>query len=204
MVYKINYFHKMRYLVTPLKGYDAEPMKLIILDRDGVINYDYDHYIKSPEEWIPIPGSLEAIARLTHAGYHIGVATNQSGVGHGLFNIETLHCIHQKMHHLTFEAGGLIEVISFCTAIEENHYYRKPNPGMLEDISSRLKVSLKGVPVVGDSLRDLLAAQKVSAKPILVRTGKGEKTLTKIANNHDILIFENLAAVADFLLTHFD
>jgi HAD superfamily hydrolase (TIGR01662 family) len=130
MVYKINYFHKMRYLVTPLKGYDAEPMKLIILDRDGVINYDYDHYIKSPEEWIPIPGSLEAIARLTHAGYHIGVATNQSGVGHGLFNIETLHCIHQKMHHLTFEAGGLIEVIyrggelSEQTKARENFIWR--------------------------------------------------------------------------------
>jgi D-glycero-D-manno-heptose 1,7-bisphosphate phosphatase len=179
-------------------------MKLIILDRDGVINYDQDHYIKSPEEWIPIPGSLEAIARLTHAGYHIVVATNQSGVGRGHLNIETLHCIHQKMHHLTFAAGGLIEAIVFCTAVEENHYYRKPNPGMLEDISRRLKVSLEGVPAIGDSLRDLLAAQKVGAKPILVRTGKGEQTLKKTANDRTILVFEDLASAADFLITHPD
>ena len=177
-------------------------MKLIILDRDGVINYDSEHYIKSPEEWVPIPGSLEAIARLTHAGYHVVVATNQSGVGHGLFDMETLHYIHRKMHHLTFEAGGFIEAITFCTAIEKNHYYRKPNPGMLEDIGRRLKVSLTGVPAVGDSLRDLLAAKKVGAKPILVRTGKGEKTFIKIANNHDILVLKNLAAVADFLTAH--
>ncbi len=199
-----NNSRKICYLVTFYRQITKEPMKLIILDRDGVINYDSEYYIKSPEEWIPIPGSLEAIARLTHAGYHVVVATNQSGVGHGLFDIETLHYIHQKMHRLTFETGGLIEAITFCTAIEENHYYRKPNPGMLEDIGRRLKVSLRGVPAVGDSLRDLLAAQKVSAKPILVRTGKGEQTLIKIADNHDILVFANLAAVADFLIVQSD
>jgi D-glycero-D-manno-heptose 1,7-bisphosphate phosphatase len=180
-------------------------MKLIILDRDGVINHDSNAFIKSPAEWIPIPGSLEAIARLTNAGYHVVVATNQSGIGRGLLDIETLNRIHEKMHRLVAEAGGFIEAVFFCTDSDDTSYYRKPNPGMLEDIGRRLKISLPGVPVVGDSLRDLQAAWAVGATPILVRTGKGELTLAKIPPlAEDVLVFDDLAAAADFILTQPD
>jgi D-glycero-D-manno-heptose 1,7-bisphosphate phosphatase len=180
-------------------------MKLIILDRDGVINHDSDAFIKSPDEWVPIPGSLEAIARLTNAGYHVVVATNQSGIGRGLLDIETLNQIHEKMHHLVAEAGGFIEAVFFCTDIDDTNYYRKPNSGMLEDIGRRLKINLPGVPVVGDSLRDLQAAQAVGATPILVRTGKGEITLAKApAIAEDVLVFDDLAAATDFILAQPD
>lgn len=178
-------------------------MKIIILDRDGVINQDSETYIKTPDEWLPLPGSLEAIARLTQAGYHVLVATNQSGVGRGLLDIEVLNNIHNKMHRLTYEVGGFIEAIFFCTATDDDHPDRKPNPGLLEDIGRRLKVNLKGVPVVGDSLRDLQAAQAVGAQPLLVRTGKGAHTLTLVAAN-DYPVFDDLAAVADYLLASAD
>lgn len=176
-------------------------MKLIILDRDGVINQDSDEFIKSPEEWIPIPGSLEAIARLSHAGYRVVVATNQSGVDRGLFDIETLNRIHERMHHLTHEVGGAIEAVFFCLDADDTHPYRKPNPGMLEEIGQRLKVNLQGVPAVGDNLRDVQAALAVGATPILVRTGKGKRTLAKGEGIAGIPVFDDLAAVADFLLT---
>lgn len=177
-------------------------MKLIILDRDGVINEDADDYIKSSEEWIPIPGSLEAIARLNHAGYRVMVATNQSGLRRGLLDMEALNRIHEKMHRLVYEAGGSIDAIFFCPDTDDANYDRKPNPGMLKDIGQRLKMKLEDVPAVGDSLRDLKAAQAVGAKPILVLTGKGEHTLSE---NPDlqvqgIWVFDDLAAVVDFIL----
>jgi D-glycero-D-manno-heptose 1,7-bisphosphate phosphatase len=179
-------------------------MKLIILDRDGVINQDSDNYIKSPEEWIPLPGSLQAIARLSRAGYRVIVATNQSGVSRGLFDVETLNRIHEKMHRLTRDAGGAIEVVFFCLDSDANSPCRKPNPGMLEEIGRRLKISLRGVPVVGDSLRDVQAAQAVGAKAILVRTGKGERTLNDQKSIEGVLVFNDLAAVADFMLAQRD
>ena len=152
-------------------------MKLVILDRDGVINHDSDSYIKRPEEWKAIAGSLEAIARLTQAGYHVVVATNQSGVGRGLFEMSTLNAIHDKMHRAVSQAGGRIDAVFYCPhAQEANCECRKPKAGLLEEIGRRFGVSLKGVPFIGDSLRDLDCATTVGAQPVLVLTGKGAKT----------------------------
>ena len=154
-------------------------MKLAIIDRDGVINYDSDQYIKTTAEWKPIPQSLEAIARLNHAGYRVVVATNQSGVGRGLFDMSTLNAIHDKMYRALANVGGRIDALFFCPHMDENNCdCRKPKPGMLLDIAKRFNVDLKNIPFIGDSLKDLQAAQAVGAKPILVRTGKGEKTST--------------------------
>ena len=152
-------------------------MKLVILDRDGVINFDSDAYIKRPEEWKPIPGSLEAIALLTQAGYHVAVATNQAGVGRGLFEMATLNAIHDKMHRAVGLAGGRIDAVFYCPhAQEADCSCRKPKPGLLEEIGRRFGASLVGVPSIGDSLRDLQATAAVGAQPILVLTGKGAKT----------------------------
>lgn len=175
-------------------------MKLIILDRDGVLNQDSDDYIKSPEEWVPIPGSLEAIARLCHANYRVVVATNQSGISRGLFDLDTLNQIHKKMHRLSQEIGGMIEAVFFCPSKDDSNPCRKPNPGMLVDISRRLNVDLKSVPVVGDSLRDIQAAKAVGATPILVRTGKGKQTLASGGDISGIPVFDDLAVVTDYLL----
>lgn len=176
-------------------------MKLIILDRDGVINEDSDTFIKSPDEWKPIPGSLEAVARLCHAGYRVVVATNQSGVSRGLFDLETLNLVHKKMHRLAADAGGLIEAVFFCPDVDEASPYRKPNPGMLLEISRRLKCSLRGVPVIGDSVRDIRAARAANAQPLLVRTGKGALTLEREPEIcASVPVFDNLAAVADYLI----
>ena len=152
-------------------------MKLIILDRDGVINHDSASYIKSPEEWKPIPGSLEAIALLNQAGYQVVIATNQSGVSRGLFEMATLNAIHDKMHRALGQIGGRVDAIFFCPhANDAGCNCRKPKPGLLEEIARRFKVSLKDVPSIGDSLRDLEASVAVGAQPILVLTGKGKKT----------------------------
>lgn len=153
-------------------------MKLIILDRDGVINFDSDQFIKSPEEWKPIPGSLEAIARLNHAGYTVVVATNQSGIGRGLFEMATLTAIHEKLQKMLAQAGGRVEAFFYCPHTADlKCSCRKPEPGMLLEIADRFDADLGGVPAIGDSLRDLVSAEKVGAKPILVLTGKGQKTL---------------------------
>ena len=153
------------------------PQKLIVLDRDGVINFDSEHFIKSPEEWRPIPGSLEAIARLNQAGYRVVVATNQSGVGRGLFGMTTLTAIHEKMFKALSQVGGRIDAVFYCPhAANSNCECRKPKPGMMLEIGERFGVDLSTVPVIGDSLRDLQAAHAVGARPILVLTGKGEKT----------------------------
>ena len=152
-------------------------MKLVILDRDGVINHDSPTYIKSPDEWKPIPRSLDAIARLTQADYRVVVATNQSGVGRGLFDMATLNAIHDKMHRAVGQAGGRIDAVFYCPhAMEANCGCRKPRTGLLEDIGRRFNTSLQEVPCIGDQLRDLQAAAAVSAQPILVLTGKGAKT----------------------------
>ena len=152
-------------------------MKLIILDRDGVINFDSAQFIKSPAEWKPIPGSLEAIAKLNQAGWRVVVATNQSGVGRGLFDMDTLNAIHDKMHKAVQAAGGRIDAIFYCPHTADSKCdCRKPKPGMFERIGMVFNANLKGVPAVGDSLRDLQAAAAVGAQPYLVLTGKGEKT----------------------------
>ena len=176
-------------------------MKLIILDRDGVINQDSDNFIKSPEEWIAIPGSLEAIARLNQAGYRVVVATNQSGVGRGLFDIEALHRIHEKLRCELTAAGGSIDAIFYCPhRPEDDCACRKPRPGLLLDIASRLQVLLSGVPAVGDSLRDIQAARAVGAQPILVKTGKGQQTLDGQNDLENIPVYEDLAATVEALL----
>jgi D-glycero-D-manno-heptose 1,7-bisphosphate phosphatase len=176
-------------------------MKLVILDRDGVINYDSDAFIKSPEEWIPIPGSLEAIARLNQAGYRVIVATNQSGIARGLFNIVTLNAIHQKMHSAAQLAGADIDAVFFCPhAANDDCDCRKPKSGMLQEIAKRFDVSLKGVPNVGDSLRDLQAGYGVGCTPYLVLTGKGEKTREKGGLPPGTTVHANLAVVVDHLL----
>ena len=176
-------------------------MKLIILDRDGVINFDSDQFIKSPEEWKPIPGSLEAIARLNQAGYRVVVATNQSGVGRGLFDMTTLNAIHDKMHKACSLAGARIDAVFFCPhAADANCHCRKPKSGMLEEIAARYNLgSLNGVPAVGDSLRDLQSAATLGARPYLVLTGKGVKTQAAGGLPEGTRVFADLAAVVSEL-----
>ena len=172
-------------------------MKLVILDRDGVINHDSDQFIKSPEEWLPLPGSLEAIARLTQWGYRVVVATNQSGIGRGLFDMSALNAIHDKMIKAVALAGGRIDSIFFCPhAADSTCECRKPRPGMLREVAMRYNVDLKGVPALGDSLRDLQAGVAVGCQPYLVLTGKGAKTQADPALPAGTLVFPDLAAVA--------
>jgi len=176
-------------------------MKLVILDRDGVINHDSDEYIKSPEEWIPIAGSLEAIARLHRQGYKVIVATNQSGVGRGLYDMDMLGRIHARMLEAVRTKGGEIDAIFFCPHKPEDECdCRKPRPGLMMEIAERLKVNLAGVYAVGDSERDVQAARAVAARPVLVRTGKGKRTLKKSKLLTDVPVFDDLAAFADSLL----
>jgi D-glycero-D-manno-heptose 1,7-bisphosphate phosphatase len=176
-------------------------LRLIVLDRDGVINHDSAHFIKSPDEWRPIPGSLEAIARLNHAGYRVVVATNQSGIGRGLFDMATLNAIHEKMHKALAHAGGRLDAVFYCPhAGDSDCTCRKPKPGMLREIGQRFSVDMADVPCVGDSLRDLQAAEAVGAKPMLVLTGKGEKTLREGGIPKNTLIFPDLAVAVSALL----
>ena len=177
--------------------------KLVILDRDGVINYDSDEYIKSPEEWKAIPGSLEAIARLNQADYRVVLITNQSGLARGLFSLETLHKIHNKMHKQLSELGGNIEVTLFCPhGPKDNCECRKPLPGLFHEFANRLSISLKNVPAVGDSLRDLQAAAATGARPILVLTGKGIRTVNDRSGFEDIPVYKDLATFVDDLLNN--
>jgi D-glycero-D-manno-heptose 1,7-bisphosphate phosphatase len=178
-------------------------MPLVILDRDGVINFDSDDYVKSPAEWRPIPGSLEAIARLNRAGYRVVVATNQSGLGRGLFDIETLNAIHDRMRTALAEVGGSIEAIFFCPHRPQDQCAcRKPKPGLLNDIAGRLRVSISGVPAIGDARRDIEAAVAAGARPILVLTGKGQKTLDEHGNPEDVPVYDDLAAAVQALLAN--
>lgn len=176
-------------------------MRLVILDRDGVINYDSESYIKSPAEWRPIPGSLKAIARLHEAGYKVAVATNQSGIGRGLLTADTLARIHAKMTAAVHEQGGEIDAIVFCPhRPDAGCECRKPAAGMLKDIAQRLKADLNGVYVVGDAERDVIAARQVMATPVLVRTGKGMRTLEQSSRLQGVAVFDDLAAFVDALL----
>lgn len=182
---------------------EPRPLKLVILDRDGVVNFDSDKFIKSTAEWIPIPGSLEAIARLNQAGYRVVVSTNQSGVARKLLDISTLNAIHQKMHTAAQQVGAHIDAIFFCPhAADDNCDCRKPKAGMLQAIAQRFDVSLKGVPSIGDSLRDLQSGFAVGCLPYLVLTGKGRKTQETGGLPPGTMTFPNLAATVDHLLTH--
>ena len=172
-------------------------MKLVVLDRDGVINADSDEYIKSPEDWTPIPGSLEAIARLTQAGFRVVVATNQAGLGRGLFDMAALNAMHDKMHKAVNQLGGRVDAVFFCPHLPDaGCACRKPQPGMLLEIAERFKLPLAGVPAIGDSLRDLQAASAAGARPVLVLTGKGEKTLEAGGLPEGTEIYKDLAAAA--------
>ena len=175
--------------------------RLVILDRDGVINHDSDHFIKTPKEWKPIDGAVEAIARLNQNGFRVVVATNQSGIGRGLFDMATLNAINDKMIELVFRQGGRIDAIFFCPCTAEQHCHcRKPDTGMFEDIASRFQVGLNGVPAIGDSLRDLEAAAKVGCAPILVLTGKGKMTKEKAGLPRGTKTFADLAEAVTFLV----
>ncbi len=175
--------------------------KLVILDRDGVINFDSAQFIKSPEEWKPIPGSLEAIAKLRQNGFRVVVATNQSGVGRGLFDMDTLNRIHQKMHKAVVAAGGQIDAVFYCPhAADSKCDCRKPKPGMFKRISETLNVDLKGIFTIGDSLRDLQAGIAAGCLPMLVMTGKGEKTKAEGNLPEGTLEFADLAAAVDHIL----
>ncbi|NKB76069.1 MAG: D-glycero-beta-D-manno-heptose 1,7-bisphosphate 7-phosphatase [Gammaproteobacteria bacterium] len=196
--------------------------KLIILDRDGVINQDSDNYIKTPEEWCAIPGSLEAIARLCRADYRVVVITNQSGISRGLYSLNTLNKIHQKMIDELHVLGGEINAIFFCPHSDEaNCYCRKPKPGLFLELADRLRCDLAGVYAIGDSIRDLQAALLSGAEPILVETGKGQLSIENIGTGDldampffsegkeepdirdrlaDVPVFPDLSVFVDYLL----
>jgi len=176
-------------------------MKLVILDRDGVINHDSDDYIKSPDEWIPIAGSPEAIARLNYAGYSVVIATNQSGIARGYFDISTLNAMHDKLHSVVNDAGGQIDGIFYCPhSPTDNCNCRKPLPGLLQQIEDRFSLSVKDVPFIGDSISDIECARASSALPLLVRTGKGKKTEQIIKASDNIQVFDNLSEAVNYLL----
>ena len=178
--------------------------RYILLDRDGVINRDSDDFIKSPEEWLPIEGSLEAIAMLNEHGYKVIVVTNQSGIARGLFDAAMLEKIHDKMHRLVNEKGGAITAVYYCPhGPESTCECRKPKAGLLKAFAADFDAELAKIFVVGDSLRDLQAAQAVGAQPILVKTGKGQQTLN---NNPQFnsLIFENLYDAAKYITARFE
>lgn len=174
---------------------------LIILDRDGVINYDSDAYIKHPDEWQPIPNSLAAIAQLKNNGYRVVIATNQSGIARGLYTEEILDQIHQKMHAALAEHQTFVDGIYYCPhGPNDNCACRKPEPGLFRQIANAFECSLQNVPVVGDSLRDLEAGCAMGCRPILVKTGKGADTLAKKALPPATRVFDDLMAfVRDFL-----
>ena len=178
-------------------------MKLIILDRDGVINQDSDAYIKSADEWIPLPGSLEAIAKLNRAGYTVAVATNQSGLSRGYFDLETLSGMHRKMEDLLSEYGGQVDAVFYCPhGPNDGCECRKPSPGMLHEIGERFQANLKKVFFIGDTISDMKAATAAGVKPILVRTGKGEKTEKLLSENnfsHVPVHNDLMSAVEDIL-----
>jgi len=179
-------------------------MKLVILDRDGTINQDSDDFVKSPEEWVPLPGALEAIAKLNHAGWHVVIASNQSGLGRGLFDLATLNAMHTKMFKLLAAVGGKVDAVFYCPHTPEDECHcRKPLPGMFEQIGDRYAIDLSTVHAVGDSLRDLQASSAAGCKPHLVLTGKGEPFRHQPLTPHfpaDTQVHDNLLAFAEALL----
>ena len=183
----------------------ATPRRLIVLDRDGVINRDSRDFIRRPAEWVPLPGSLEAIAALTHAGFEVVIASNQSGVGRGLFTAETLAAIHDRMRQAVEAGGGRIAGIYWCPhGPDDGCECRKPRPGLLRRIEADFGVSLAGVPAVGDSRQDLDAAWQVGARALLVRTGNGLETEGRLAPGEPVEVFADLAAVARTLVREVD
>jgi D-glycero-D-manno-heptose 1,7-bisphosphate phosphatase len=175
-------------------------MKLVILDRDGTINHDSDHYIKSLDEWRPIKGSIEAIARLTQAGYRVVVATNQSGIARKLFTTRTLFEIHDALQRAAVQAGGRVDAFFFCPhADSAGCECRKPKPGMLLEVAQRFNISLKDTYMVGDALKDVQAAVAAGARPVLVLTGKGKKTEAEGNLPPGTQVFPDLAAFAEHL-----
>ncbi len=176
------------------------PPKFIVLDRDGVINLDSDQFVKSAEEWVPIEGSLEAIAAMNQAGYRVVIASNQSGIGRGLFEMSALNAMHEKMYKALANLGGRVDAVFFCphTAADACDC-RKPKPGLLDQISERFGIELKGVPIVGDSLRDLEAGVAVGCTPHLVLSGKGQKTLDKGGLPPGTRVHDDLRAFARWL-----
>jgi D-glycero-D-manno-heptose 1,7-bisphosphate phosphatase len=181
-------------------------VKLVILDRDGVIYRDSDAYVKSAEQWIPIPGSIAAIADLHRSGFTVTVATNQSGLARGLFDLQQLQAMHRKMVDLVEAAGGQLAGIFYCPhGPEQDCDCRKPKPGLIDAIEGELQVSAAGAYLVGDSLRDLEAGLQRGCIPLLVRTGKGAKTLVQLAQHKNpalsaVAVFDDLAAVAHHLI----
>lgn len=173
----------------------------VLLDRDGVINVDSDEFIKSPQEWQPIPGSLEAISLLNNNGFKVVVISNQSGVARGLFDLATLEKIHSKMRQLASDNGTGIEAIYFCPhGPNDDCPCRKPKSGLFKQFAQEYDIELDNIPYIGDSLKDVQAAQAVAARPMLVKTGKGIKT---IADNPElnIPVFENLYDAAKFIVS---
>lgn len=180
--------------------------KLVVLDRDGVINVDSDAFIKSPDEWVAIPGSLEAIARLNQAGYRVAIASNQSGIGRGLFDMAALNAMHEKMNRAAATVGGRIDAVFFCPHTQEDECEcRKPKPGMLQQIVERFEIDPADTPMVGDSLRDLQAGAALGFAPHLVLTGKGRKTLAAGNLPPNTKVHNDLRTFAvDFLAAHHD
>jgi D-glycero-D-manno-heptose 1,7-bisphosphate phosphatase len=182
-------------------------MKLVILDRDGTVNIDSDEFVKSPAEWEPLPGALEAIARLNHAGWHVVIATNQSGLGRGLFDVVSLNAIHTKMHKMLATMGGRVDAVFYCPhAPDDDCACRKPRPGLFLQIGERMGVDLQGVPTVGDSARDLQAGVAAGCEPHLVLTGKaaagrdqGTAPLVPQDCPPNTIVHLDLAAFAEFL-----
>ncbi len=178
-------------------------MKLIVLDRDGVVNHDSDDYIKSPDEWLPIDGSLEAIARLNHSGYTVAIATNQSGLARGHFSVEALTAMHKKMDDVLAKIGGRIDAVFYCPhGPDDACSCRKPKPGMLLEIGQRFNVSLKDVVFIGDSISDINTAVNAHAKAILVRTGKGMKAekILQSENKISVPVYDDLASAVTAIL----
>ncbi|MDE2607673.1 MAG: D-glycero-beta-D-manno-heptose 1,7-bisphosphate 7-phosphatase [Burkholderiales bacterium] len=179
-------------------------MKLVILDRDGTINFDSDEYIKTPEEWQPLPGALEAIARLNHAGWHVAVASNQSGLGRGLFDIGALNAIHAKMHKALAAHGGRIDAVFYCPHTpDDNCSCRKPQPGLFEQIGERFGIDLRTTHVVGDTPRDLQAGAVLGCQPHLVLTGKAvglDAQALPEGYPPGTRVHQDLAAFADWLI----
>ena len=174
---------------------------LIILDRDGVINYDSDNYIRTIDEFIPLPGALEAIASLCRAGFQVAIATNQSGIARGYYDLDTLEAMHKKLRDMLAPLGGEIAHIAYCPhGPDDQCNCRKPLPGLYQQIAQQLNVELTGVPVIGDSLRDLDAARAVSATPILVRTGKGERTISTGVGVNGVATYDDLTAAVNALI----
>lgn len=175
---------------------------VVILDRDGVINEDSDAYIKSAAEWIPIPGSLEAIARLNHAGFRVGIVSNQSGLARGFFDIADLCAMHQKLRELLAKHGGRVEMVAYCPhGPAHGCSCRKPQPGLLTALERRLGIDFRGVSLVGDSLSDIQAARSLGMIPWLVLTGKGKRTLESgVGDLRGVRVLPDLRAVVDELI----